>query len=42
MKILNSSISYSFDYPKEIVQVVQQNFIDFNSFISEFMRDDRG
>ena len=42
MKILSSSISYSFDFPKEIVQCIQQNYIDFSAFISEFMRDDHG
>lgn len=42
MKILSSSVSYSFDYPKEIVQVVQQNYIDFSAFLNEFMRDDKG
>ena len=42
MKSLSSSISYSFDFPKEIVQCIQQNYIDFSAFISEFMRDDKG
>ena len=42
MKILSSSISYSFDFPKEIVQSIQQNYIDFSAFISEFMKDDKG
>ena len=42
MKILSSSISYSFDFPKETVQCIQQNYIDFSVFISEFMRDDKG
>ena len=42
MKILSSSISYSFDFPKEIVQCIQQHYIDFSAFISEFMRDDKG
>ena len=42
MKILSSSISYSFDFPKETVQFIQQNYIDFSAFISEFMRDDKG
>ena len=42
MKIVSSSISYSFDFPKEIVQCIQQNYIDFSAFISEFMRDDKG
>ena len=42
MKILSSSISYSFDFPKEIVQCIQQNYIDFSAFIGEFMRDDKG
>ena len=42
MKILSSSISYSFDFPKETVQCIQQNYIDFSAFISEFMRVDKG
>ena len=42
MKILSSSISYSFDFPKETVQCIQQNYIDFSAFIGEFMRDDKG
>ena len=42
MKILSSSISYSFDFPKETVQCIQQNYIDFSAFISEFFRDDKG
>ena len=42
MKILSSSISYSFDFPKETVQCIQQNYIDFSAFISEFMKDDKG
>ena len=42
MKILSSSISYSFDFPKEIVQCIQQNYIDFSAFIGEFMRDNKG
>ena len=42
MKILSSSISYSFDFPKDTVQCIQQNYIDFSAFISEFMRDDKG
>ena len=42
MKILSSSISYSFDFPKEIVQCIQQNYVDFSAFIGEFMRDDKG
>ena len=42
MKILSSSISYSFDFPKETVHCIQQNYIDFSAFIGEFMRDDKG
>ena len=42
MKILSSSISYSFDFPKETVQAIQQNYIDFSAFIAEFMKDDKG
>ncbi|HHT66826.1 MAG TPA: exonuclease domain-containing protein [Erysipelotrichaceae bacterium] len=42
MRILSSSASYSFDFPKDIVQNIQKNYIDFSAFINEFMKDEKG
>lgn len=42
MRILSQSIAYNFDFPKEIVSQIQKNYIDFSSFISEFIKDDKG
>lgn len=42
MRILNQSISYSLDYPKEITSQIQKNYIDYSVFISEFIKDDKG
>lgn len=42
MRILSQSIAYNFDFPKEIVSQMQKNYIDFSSFISEFIKDDKG
>ena len=42
MRILNQSISYSFDYPKEITTIIHKNFIDFQAFINEFVLDEHG
>ena len=42
MRILNQSIAYSFDYPKEITSIIHKNYIDFQSFINEFVLDGNG
>lgn len=42
MRILNQSISYSLDYPKEICSQIQKNYVDYSVFISEFIKDDKG
>lgn len=42
MRILNQSISYSFDFPKEVCSAIQKNFIDFSAFLSEFVKDQNG
>ena len=42
MRILSQSIAYNFDFPKDIVSQMQKNYIDFSSFISEFVKDDKG
>lgn len=39
-RILNQSISYNLDTPKEIVSIIQHNYVDFSALISEFIRDD--
>lgn len=42
LTILNRSISYSLDYPKEICSQVQKNYVDFLAFLSEFIKDPKG
>ena len=42
MRILSQSISYNFEFPKEIVTQIQKNYIDFSAFLSEFVKDDKG
>lgn len=39
LHILNSSISYNLDTPKEIVSQIQKNYFDYLNFISEFIKD---
>lgn len=39
-RILTQSCSYNLDTPKDIVTQIQRNYIDFNSVISEFSRDE--
>lgn len=41
LTILNQSIAYNMDYPKEICSMIQKNYIDFASFMNEFIRDDK-
>ena len=40
MKILSSSLSYNLDTPREIVSQMQKNYVDYLSFISEFIKDE--
>ena len=40
LRILNQSISYNLDTPKESVSIIQHNYIDFSTIIGEFIRDD--
>ena len=40
IRILNQSCSYNLDTPKEIVSVIQKNYVDFQSVISEFIKDE--
>ena len=42
MRILNQSVSYNLDTPKDIVKQIHTNYIDFSVLISEFIRDDNG
>ena len=41
MRILNQSISYNLDSPKELCEVIKKNYVDFQSIISEFIKDDK-
>ena len=42
MRILNQSISYNLDVPKEEVTQIHKNYVDFAVLISEFIRDENG
>lgn len=42
MRILSQSIMYNMEFPKEICSYIQKNYVDFSSFISEFVKDDNG
>ena len=42
MRILNQSVSYNLDTPKEIVSQIHKNYSDFTVLIGEFIRDDNG
>lgn len=42
MRILNQSVSYNLDVPKEVVDQIRKNYIDFTTIIGEFIRDDNG
>lgn len=40
LKILNQSVAYNLDSPKELAGVIQKNYLDFQALISEFVKDD--
>ena len=42
MKILNQSFSYNLDAPKDIINQIQHNYLDFSNFISTFTKDSNG
>ncbi len=42
MRILNQSCSYNLDAPKELCDIIKKNYFDFQSVISEFVKDDNG
>ena len=41
MRILSQSSSYNLDSPTELCKVIKSNYIDFQSVISEFIKDDK-
>lgn len=40
MRILNQSISYNLNAPTDITAVIQKNYLDYQSFITEFIKDE--
>lgn len=42
IRILNQSCSYNLDAPKELCDIIKKNYFDFQSLISEFVKDDNG
>ena len=42
MRIIGQSIVYNIDAPKEICSQIQKNYVDYQIFIAEFIRDDKG
>lgn len=42
LRILNQSIAYNLAYPKEVTSQIQKNYFDYSSFISEYIRDEKG
>ena len=42
IRILNQSCSYNLNSPKELCDVIRKNYVDFQSIISEFVKDDNG
>ncbi|MBQ6921274.1 MAG: hypothetical protein IJQ72_05185 [Bacilli bacterium] len=42
IRILNQSCSYNLDAPKELCDIIKKNYFDFQSLISEFVKDDIG
>ena len=42
IRILNQSISYNLNAPKELCEVIKKNYVDFQSIISEFVKDPNG
>ena len=40
MRILNQSHSYNLDADKDILNTIKKNYLDFQGFISEFIKDD--
>lgn len=42
VRIMNQSIAYNFQYPKDFCSQFHKNYLDFAALISEFIRDDNG
>lgn len=42
MRILNQSIAYNLDSPKDLCITIKSNFVDFQAILSEFCKDDKG
>lgn len=42
LRILNQSIAYSINFPKEICSTIQKNYLDYSAFLSEYVKDDKG
>ena len=42
IRILNQSCSYNLNSPKELCDVIKKSYVDFQSIISEFVKDDNG
>ena len=42
IRILNQSCSYNLNSPKELCDIIKKGYVDFQSVISEFVKDDNG
>ncbi len=42
MRILGQSMSYNLDSPKDLCNIIRSNYVDFQSIISEFIKDEKG
>lgn len=42
IRILNQSCSYNLDAPKDICDIIKKAYIDFQTIIGEFVKDDNG
>ncbi len=40
MKIINSSVQYNLAYPKDVIEQIHHNYMDYAAFISDFIRDE--
>ena len=41
LRILNQSVAYNLDSPKDLCNVIKANYVDFQNIISEFVKDDK-
>ena len=42
LRILNSSISYNLDAPTEITKTIHKNYVDYQAFIAEYIKNSDG